>query len=70
MQKPVQAVIPPKPNRTVQRPTDFWMYKVRHVIEVMFGKLKHYRRIATRYEKTARNFMAMLNFAAVLLWLG
>jgi hypothetical protein len=41
----------------------------RHAIECMFGKLKHYRRIATRYEKKAINYMGMLSFSSVLLWL-
>jgi len=45
------------------------MYKEHHVIECMFGKLKDFRRIATRYEKKASYFMEMLTFAAVLLWL-
>lgn len=41
------------------------MYKERHVIECMFGKLKYFRRIATRYEKKASHFMEMLAFVAV-----
>ena len=65
----IRAVIPPKANRTEQRRCDWWLYKERHVIECMFGKLKHYRRIAHRYEKKASHFMEMLAFAAVLLWL-
>jgi transposase len=65
----ILAVIPPKTNRTEQRYCDWWHYKERHVVECMFGKLKYFRRIAMRYEKTAINFMAMLAFAATLLWL-
>ncbi|MGZ8227402.1 MAG: IS5 family transposase, partial [Methylococcaceae bacterium] len=38
-------------------------------VECLFGKLKHYRRIATRYEKKSINYMGMLSFASVLLWL-
>jgi len=53
----------------VQRSCNWHMYKERHVIECMFGKLKYFRRIATRYEKKASHFMEMLAFAAVLLWL-
>ena len=63
------AVIPPKANRKMQRSCDWHMYKERHVIECMFGKLKYFRRIATCYEKKASHFMEMLTFAAVLLWL-
>ena len=65
----IAAVIPPKSNRKMQRGCDWYMYKERHVIECMFGKLKYFRRIATRYEKKASHFMEMLTFAAVLLWL-
>lgn len=45
------------------------LYKERHVVECMFGKLKYYRRIATRFEKKASHFKEMLAFAAVLSWL-
>lgn len=65
----IMAVIPPKANRTEQRYCDWWHYKERHVVECMFGKLKYFRRIAMRYEKTSINFMGMLAFAATLLWL-
>jgi transposase len=68
-QRDIAAVIPPKANRKVQRGCDWSMYKERHVIECMFGKLKYFCRIATRYEKKASHFMEMLAFAAVLLWL-
>jgi transposase len=65
----IKAVIPPKANRKEHRECDWWHYKERHVVECMFGKLKYYRRLAMRYEKKALNFMGMLAFAAVLLWL-
>ena len=65
----IQAVIPPRSHRLEQRSCDWHLYKERHVIECMFGKLKHYRRIATRYEKKASHFQSMLAFAAALLWL-
>lgn len=68
-QRDIAAVIPPKANRKVQRGCDWYMYKERHVIECMFGKLKYFRRISARFEKKARHFMEMLAFAAVLLWL-
>lgn len=65
----IKAVIPPKSNRKEEIQCDYWLYKERHAVECMFGKLKHYRRIATRYEKKAINYMGMLSFASVLLWL-
>ena len=65
----IKPVIPPKANRKEPRECDFHQYKERHVVECMFGKLKYYRRIATRYEKMAVNYMGMLSLAAVLVWL-
>ncbi|MEQ1543846.1 transposase [Methyloglobulus sp.] len=49
----IKAVIPPKSNRKEAIDCDYWHYKERHAVECLFGKLKHYRRIATRYEKKA-----------------
>jgi len=65
----IEAVIPPKSNRKEEISCDFWLYKERHAVECMFNKLKHYRRIATRYEKKAINYMGMLCFSSSLLWL-
>lgn len=68
-ERDIAAVIPPKANRREQRMCDWHQYKERHVIECMFGKLKYFRRIATRFEKKASHFKEMLALAAVLLWL-
>jgi transposase len=62
-----EVVIPPKRNRKVQRDYDKEKYKGRNVIERAFNKLKYYRRIATRYEKTARNFYSLVCIAAAIL---
>jgi len=64
------AVIPPKSNRKVARSYDKDMYKARHLIENFFCKLKQYRAIATRYDKTARNFLAAIHLAAATIWLN
>jgi len=65
----IKAVIPPESNRKEQIERDYWHYQERHAVECLFGKLKHYRRIATRYEKKAINYKGMPSFASVLLWL-
>jgi transposase len=65
-----KLVIPPKSNRKVQRIFDREMYKARHLIENFFCKLKQYRAIATRYDKTARNFLAAIHLAAAIIWLN
>lgn len=64
------AVIPPMPNR--RKPPDFdrELYKARHLIENFFCKLKQFRAIATRYDKTARNFLAAIHLAAATIWLN
>jgi len=64
-----KVVIPPKKNRTTQRECDFALYAERHRIECFFSKLKHYRGIATRYCKRARNFSALIYIAASVIWL-
>jgi transposase len=64
-----QAVIPPRKKRREARPYDRVAYRERHLIECFFSRLKQFRRIATRYEKLARNFLSMLNLAAAYIWL-
>lgn len=63
------AVIPSSPSRALKFPLDKNIYKERHLVECCFNKLKHFRRVATRYEKTARNFLAIITVAAIALWL-
>lgn len=65
-----QAVIPPKSNRKVQRPYDKHLYRERNHVERLFAKLKQCRRLATRYDKTARNFLAFLHLAAAMILLA
>ena len=64
-----EAVIPPKKNRKVQREYDQDRYKDRNLVERFFGKVKQYRRVATRYEKTARNFLAFVHVASIMILL-
>jgi transposase len=64
-----RANIPFYANRKQRRAFNVKLYRKRNVIERFFNKLKHFRRIATRYEKTARNFLAFAAIAATRLWL-
>jgi transposase len=68
-QQGMMAVIPPKANRTVQREYDHHLYKERHWVECFINKIKHYRHVFSRFDKTARNFMSFIRFAAALIWL-
>lgn len=65
----ITAVIPPKSNRKIQRDYDKELYKSRHLIENFFAKLKQYRAIATRYDKTDQNFLAAIYAAATIILL-
>ena len=65
-----QSVIPSKANRVIARDFDRDLYKARHLIENFFAKLKQFRAIATRYDKTARNFLAGVHLVAAAIWLN
>ena len=65
-----KVVIPSKANRKLPRKLDRHLYAARHLIENFFAKLKQYRAIATRYDKTARNFLAAVHLAASVIWLN
>ena len=64
-----EAAIPPKRNRTDPRPYDRDRYKDRNLAERFWAKAKQYRRVATRYEKTARNFLAFVHVASIMILL-
>jgi transposase len=63
------AVIPNNPSRALKYPLDKHLYAQRHLVECCFSKLKQFRRVATRFEKTARNYHAVVTLAAIILWL-
>ena len=64
-----EAVIPSLANRAQQRAYDRERYKDRNLAERFWNKVKHYRRVATRYEKTARNFLAFVHVASIMVLL-
>jgi len=66
----IAPVIPSKANRKEQRDYDKALYKARHLIENFFEKIKHYRAIATRYDKTAAAFLGAIHLAASVIWLN
>lgn len=65
----IGAVIPTKVDQVPDPGFDHSAYRERNVVERLINRLKQYRRIATRYEKRAANYQAMLTVAAILLWL-
>ena len=66
----ITPVIPPKTNRKAPRSCDFALYCERNLIERFFNKLKHFRAIATRYDKLARNFLAGMQLACAIILLN
>jgi len=69
-ERSITPVIPPKANRKNPRACDFVLYCERNLIERFFNKLKHFRGVATRYDKLARNFLAGVQLAAMTILLN
>lgn len=65
-----EVVMPNKSNRKIQRPYDKIIYRERNLIERLFNKLKHFRRLATRYDKIKTHFAAFIAIACAWLWLN
>ena len=61
--------IPPKENSTNPWKCDWWQYKERHLVECFFAKLKHFRRIATRYDKLISRFKSFVYLASIMILL-
>ena len=66
----ITPVIPSHPRRTTPLPCDFALYCERNLVERFFNKLKHFRAIATRYDKLARNFLAGVHLASAIILLN
>lgn len=64
------VVIPSNPTRAKQHEVDRDLYRERHLVECFFQRIKRFRRIAMRFEKLARNFLAFLHLACALVWLA
>lgn len=65
-----QAVIPPRSHRLIQRHFDRHLYRDRNLIERFFARIKHFRRIATRYDKLAASFLSFIHLACTFVWLA
>ncbi len=64
-----EVVIPPHPRATQQREYDRWWYRERHLVECFFNKLKHFRRVFSRFDKLARRYLGFVHLTSVLIWL-
>lgn len=64
-----QAVIPPKRNAKLPHDYDLWRYRERHLVECFIGKIKHFRRVFSRFDKLACRYLGFIQFASALIWL-
>lgn len=65
----IQVVIPSKANAKQPRDYDTWRYRERHLVECFIGKIKHFRRIFSRFDKLARRYLGFLQLTCTLIWL-
>ena len=65
----MEAVIPPRANRKVTRPYDKYLYKLRHLVENAFLRMKEWRGIATRYSKRLSSFLPLVQLRCAFMWL-
>lgn len=66
----MKPVIAPNPTRAVKPRLDRKLYKLRYMVECGFHQLKRFRAVATRYEKTGTNFLALVHVACITMWLN
>jgi transposase len=66
-EKAMEAVIPPRKHRVVQRDYDLYLYRLRHLVENAFLRLKYWRSVATRYAKRTSSFLAFVHIACMMM---
>ena len=69
LERGMEAVIPPHQRAKILREYDEWLYRERHLIECFINKIKHFRRIFSRFEKLDSSFLGFLYFTGALIWL-
>ena len=69
LERGIEAVIPPHPRAKEQRKYDKWCYRERHLVECFINKIKHFRRVFSRYEKLDTSYLGFLHLVGTLIWL-
>jgi transposase len=69
LEQGIEVVIPPHQRAKILREYDTWQYRERHLVECFINKIKHFRRIFSRFEKLDRSFLGFLHFVGTLIWL-
>jgi transposase len=65
----IEPVIPPRQDAKEPAEYDLWRYRERHLIECFIGKIKHFRRVFSRFDKLARRYLGFLHLTSTLIWL-
>jgi transposase len=69
LQAQAEPVIPPHQRAKQPREYDIWLYRERHLVECFINKIKHFRRVFSRFDKLARRYLGFLHLTSVLIWL-
>ena len=69
LERGIEAVIPPHQRAKIRRDYDQWLYRERHLVECFINKIKHFRRIFSRFEKLDTSYLGFLHFVSALIWL-
>jgi len=69
LERGIEAVIPPHQRAKILREYDEWWYRERHLVECFIGKIKHFRRIFSRFDKLDSSFLGFLHFVGALIWM-
>jgi transposase len=69
LERDIKAVVPPHQRAKILREYDEWLYRERHLVECFMNKIKHFRRVFSRFDKLDRSFLSFLHYISVLIWL-
>ena len=69
LERGIEVVIPPHPRAKEQREYDRWLYRERHLVECFINKIKHFRRVFSRFEKLDTSYLGFLHLVGTLIWL-
>jgi transposase len=69
LERGIEAVIPPHQRAKILREDDTWLYRERHLVECFINKIKHFRRVFSRFDKLAKRYLGFLQFVSSLIWL-
>ncbi len=69
LERGIEVVIPPHPRAKEQREYDRWLYRERHLVECFINKIKHFRRVFSRFEKLDSSYLGFLHLVGTLIWL-